>query len=127
MQGKPSTPLTLVLAIASAWLLWNAGLNLLLLAAGERGWAVAESSLPSWGARNRTYDVRYALRLNGKEYRGSGDASRAVAAGSRVPVRFLRFAPSANAVDSAGVLLFHAGVSLVPGLGLALYTRRRLR
>jgi hypothetical protein len=115
------------LAIAAAWLLWNASLNLLLLAVGERGWAAAKYSIPSWGSRNRTYEVRYDFRVGGTEYRGSGSASRSVAAGSRVPVRFLNFAPMANAVDSTGTLLFHAGISVVAGLCLAVYARRRLR
>ncbi|HBY63274.1 MAG TPA: hypothetical protein DEH78_25915 [Solibacterales bacterium] len=127
MKGRKAAWLwTLVLAAGAVWLLWIATASLLLLAAGERASAVAEYSVSSWGARNRTYRVHYVHFRGGKEYRGSGDAVRALAAGSRVPVRVLAFAPAIHAVDNGGMLAIQGLCSLIAGVGLAVVARRRI-
>jgi hypothetical protein len=126
-QRKRRRLLACVLAVGAAWLLWNGGKNLLLLAVGESGAGVTEYSVASRGARNRTYEVHYVLVQEGREYRGSGPASRAVPAGARVPVRFLAFAPSVNAADSGGALVLWTVLWLVPGVGLAIFAGLQMK
>lgn len=124
-RSKASWFWTVVLTVGAAWLSWIAAVDLLLLAAGKEAPAVAEYSIASRGARNRTYEVHYVLFRDGKEYRGSGSASRALAAGSRVPVRVLSLAPSINSADSTTTLTLRGLCSLALGVALAVVAWRR--
>jgi len=112
------------------WLLASGCREWLLLAAGETHSARVQYAVSSWGARNRSYTIYYAFEKDGREWRGSGDASRALPAGSAVRVLYWNLYPGINAVDAVGALILWGVVHtlsgcLIAGGGLWLWRRPR--
>lgn len=105
-----------IAALGAAWLLWNGGKDFLLLAAGTQKQAVVEYSVSSWGARNRVYETHYWFQAEGREWRGSGSATRRLPAGAEVRIRYLSWAPAVNAAGSPGVLIFWGGLQSAGGV-----------
>jgi hypothetical protein len=108
------------------WFLWNGIQQFLLLAVGEPKRAVVENVVSSWGARNRVFTVYYLFEKDGREWKGSGSATRRISPGSLVPVRYLSWHPGVNDVDSAGALTLWGCVWGVLG-AIAVLAGSRLR
>jgi len=108
------------------WFLWQGAQSFLLLSVGVRKQATVENAVSSWGARNRVFTVYYILQAGGREWRGSGSATRRVSPGAGVPVRYLELYPGVNGVDSSGAMVLWGCVWSALSVPLILLNLRAL-